>query len=98
MLQKSQKALRLIFRQRTKQATIADQCGLKPATGIACEFGAWRRVPHIIFNRRAYGSENLNPSPQKDFCNNICQWRTCRCRLDQAINERTEPMNALPML
>ena len=40
VLQKSQKALRLIFRQRTKQAIVADQCGLKPATGVACEFGA----------------------------------------------------------
>jgi O-antigen/teichoic acid export membrane protein len=38
VLQKSQKALPLIFRQRTKQATIADQCSLKPVTGIACEF------------------------------------------------------------
>jgi hypothetical protein len=49
VLQKSQTALRLIFRQRAKPATIADQCGLKPVTGIACEFGAWRRGPHIIF-------------------------------------------------
>jgi hypothetical protein len=47
VLQKSQTALRLIFRQRAKQATIADQCGLKPGTGVACEFGAWRRsLPH----------------------------------------------------
>jgi hypothetical protein len=35
VLQKSQKALRLIFRQRTKQATIADQCSLRPIPG-AC--------------------------------------------------------------
>jgi hypothetical protein len=33
-------AERLIFREKTKQATIADQCSLKPVTGIACEFGA----------------------------------------------------------
>jgi hypothetical protein len=45
VLQKSQKALRLIFRQRTKQATIADQCSLKPIPGIACAFGARRRSP-----------------------------------------------------
>jgi hypothetical protein len=45
LLQKSQKARRLIFRQRTKQATIADQCRLKPVIGIACEFGARRRSP-----------------------------------------------------
>ena len=36
------------FRGKTKQATIAEQCSLKPATGIACEFGARRVVPHII--------------------------------------------------
>jgi hypothetical protein len=36
---------RLIFRGKRKQATIADKCSLKPATGIACEFGARRRSP-----------------------------------------------------
>jgi len=72
VFQKSQKARRLIFRQRTKQAKIADQCGLKPATGIACEFGVWGRGPPTsFFNCRAYGSENLSPVPQKDFCNTI---------------------------
>jgi hypothetical protein len=50
VLQKSQKALLLIFRQSTKQAIVADQCGLKPATGIACEFGAWRRGPPHHFS------------------------------------------------
>jgi hypothetical protein len=34
VLQKSQKALRLIFCQGTKPATIADQCSLRPVTGI----------------------------------------------------------------
>jgi hypothetical protein len=47
-LQKSQKALPLISRQRTKQATIADQCSLKPVTGIAREFDAWWRGPHVF--------------------------------------------------
>src|SRR5712675_50274 len=47
VLQNSQNAGRLIFRGKTKQATIADQCSLKPATGIACEFGARRHsLPH----------------------------------------------------
>src|ERR1700722_16233812 len=47
LLQKSQKARRLISRQRTKQAAIADQWGSKRATRIVCEFGAWRRgAPH----------------------------------------------------
>jgi hypothetical protein len=27
--------------------------------------------PTSLFNRRAYGSENLRPMPQKDFCNTI---------------------------
>jgi hypothetical protein len=45
LLQKFQKARRLIFCQRTKQATIAHQCRLKPVIGIACEFGARRRSP-----------------------------------------------------
>jgi hypothetical protein len=43
-LQKSQKARRLISRQRTKQATIADQWGFKRATRIVCEFGASRSI------------------------------------------------------
>lgn len=45
LLQKSQKALRPILRQRTKQARIADQCSLKAVPGIAGEFAAWRRSP-----------------------------------------------------
>jgi hypothetical protein len=45
VLQNSQNAGRLISRGKTKQATIADQCSLKPLTGIACEFGARRRSP-----------------------------------------------------
>jgi hypothetical protein len=40
VLQKSQKAQRLISRQRTKRATIADHQSLKPTTKIACEFDA----------------------------------------------------------
>jgi hypothetical protein len=40
MLQKSQNAERLIFRERTKQAAIADRCSLKRATEVACEFVA----------------------------------------------------------
>src|SRR5437879_4133746 len=40
MLQKSQNAERLIFRERTKQAAIADRCSLKRAAEVACEFVA----------------------------------------------------------
>src|SRR5438105_1391232 len=40
VLQKSQNALRLICRKKTKQVTIADQCVLKRATEAACEFTA----------------------------------------------------------
>ena len=55
------------FRGKTKQATIADQCSLKPATGIACEFGARRRsLPHnysiVALRLGEFGS-----MPQKDF-------------------------------
>jgi hypothetical protein len=28
-------------------------------------------VPTSLFHRRTYGSENLSPMPQKDFCNSI---------------------------
>jgi hypothetical protein len=45
VLQKSQKALRLIFRQDAKRAKIADQCSLNRVAGIACEFGAWGGGP-----------------------------------------------------
>jgi hypothetical protein len=77
LLQKSQKAPRLIFRQRTKQATIADQCSLKPVIGVVRKFGARRRgSPTLLFDRRAYGSENLSPMPQKYFCNKIGTKRT----------------------
>ena len=38
VLQKSQNALPLIFRERRIQAPIADQWSLKPVTEIACEF------------------------------------------------------------
>jgi hypothetical protein len=48
LLQKSQNAMRLISRQRTKQRTIADQYGFKRVTRIVSEFGTWRRSPHII--------------------------------------------------
>jgi hypothetical protein len=32
--------------------------------------------PTSLFNRRTYGSENLSPMPQKDFCNSIRQERS----------------------
>jgi hypothetical protein len=55
LLQKSQKAPRLIFRQRTKQATIADQCSLKPVIGVVRKFGARRRgPPRIIRSSRLW--------------------------------------------
>jgi len=38
LLQTSQNAFRLIFRQKTKQATIASQCVHKRGTEVACEF------------------------------------------------------------
>ena len=38
VLQNSQSAVRLIFRQKTKRATIADRCVLKRATEVAGKF------------------------------------------------------------
>jgi len=38
VLQNSQSAVRLIFLQKTKQATIADRCVLKGATEVAGKF------------------------------------------------------------
>jgi hypothetical protein len=38
VLQKSQNAARLNFRQRTKQAVIVDRCSLKRATEVANKF------------------------------------------------------------
>jgi hypothetical protein len=59
LLQKSQKALPLISRQRTKQATIADQCSLKPVTGIACEFDAWWRSPPRFYSIAAPAAKRI---------------------------------------
>jgi hypothetical protein len=38
VLQKSKNGLRLIFREKASQATIADRCALKRATEVAGEF------------------------------------------------------------
>jgi hypothetical protein len=38
VLQKSQNAVRLNFRQRTKQAAIVDRCRFKRATEVVSEF------------------------------------------------------------
>jgi hypothetical protein len=38
MLQNSQNAVRLIFREKTKQAAIVDRCSLKRATEVSCKF------------------------------------------------------------
>jgi hypothetical protein len=35
LLQKSQNAVRLIFRKKTKQAAIVDRCSFRPATEVA---------------------------------------------------------------
>jgi hypothetical protein len=37
-LQNSQNAVRLIFREKMKQAAIVDRCSLKPATEVLCKF------------------------------------------------------------
>jgi hypothetical protein len=40
LLQKSQNAVRLIFRKKTKQAAIADRCSPQAITEVAREFVA----------------------------------------------------------
>ena len=40
VLQKSQNAVRINFRQRTKQAAIVDRCRFKRATEVVSEFVA----------------------------------------------------------
>jgi hypothetical protein len=47
VLEKSQNALRVICRKKTKQVTIADQCALKRTTEVAREFiASWCGPPH----------------------------------------------------
>jgi len=66
----SPNAERLIFRRKgiEKRAIIADQCSLKPVTGIAREFGARRhRPPHNYSIVVPTASENCVPCRKKDF-------------------------------
>jgi hypothetical protein len=42
VLQKSENAGWQVSRQKTKQATIADRCGVRLVTEVACEFITWR--------------------------------------------------------
>jgi hypothetical protein len=72
VLQKSQKGVAADFPQRTKEATIAEQCNFKLVAGLVREFSArWRSPPHFYSVGYAHSSENLSPTPQKDFCNTI---------------------------
>jgi hypothetical protein len=57
-----------IFRGKTNQATITDQCSLKPATGIACGFGARRRSPPHNYSIVAPTARRIRvPCPKKTF-------------------------------
>jgi hypothetical protein len=49
--------------------------GFSPAQ---CISAAWQRQGAMsgVFDRRAYGPENLCWSVRKDFCNSICQEET----------------------
>jgi hypothetical protein len=42
--------------------------------------------PTLLFNRRACGSDNLRPTAQKDFCNTIGTFETCRTTLRMSAN------------
>ena len=44
--------------------------------------------PTSLFIRRAYGPENLNPVPQKDFCNTICQQRKWSGLFDDLVGNQ----------
>jgi hypothetical protein len=58
VLQNSQNAVRLIFREKTKQATIADRCALKRANEVAGRFIAnWRSPPLIIQSLRLWAGK-----------------------------------------
>jgi hypothetical protein len=48
--------------------------------------------PTSFFNRRAYGSENLSPVPQKDLCNSIARNgpTTCQALLGRALERCPE--------
>jgi hypothetical protein len=68
VLQNSRNAGRLIFRGKTNQATITDQCSLKPATGIACGFGARRHGPPHHYSIVAPTARRIRvPCPKKGF-------------------------------
>src|ERR1700756_418271 len=90
---KAPKSMGLIFRQIIK-ARIADQCGLKPATEIACEFGgAWS--PKSFFKRPAYGLENLSPGPQKDFA--TISARSCQSGMSVGRSLSSEKAEVAPI-
>lgn len=44
--------------------------------------------PAALFNRRAFGSENLSPTPQIDSCNSICHERKSGALFDHLVDER----------
>ena len=68
VLQKSQNAVRIISREKTKQATIADQCSLKLVTGIAREFDArWRSPPHNSSIAASTARKIYLQRPKKSF-------------------------------
>src|SRR5712664_2285264 len=87
VLQKSQKARRLIFRQRTKQATSADQCSLKPVGGIACEFGVRRRSPpHNCSIVAPTARRILGRYPKNTFATLAHRERTSRIAVGMSVS------------
>jgi len=78
VLQKSQNALRLVFRQKTKQATIADRCVLKRATD---EFIAIDVVPHMIIRSpRLEAGKFVFWRRKKSFATPSAKGRHHRCK------------------
>jgi hypothetical protein len=68
---KLQNAGRLIFRTKTKQATVADRSSLKPVTGIACLDTKRRNTLQLRCEATGAGSYHwmIRPSPS---CNLDC--------------------------
>jgi hypothetical protein len=78
VLQKSQKALRLIFRQKPneRKSPIHAASIALPESPVSLAHGGV--APTLLFDRRAYGSQNLSPMLQKSFVSPITNFPGCR--------------------
>jgi hypothetical protein len=91
VLQNSQNADRLIFREKTKQATIADQCASNPLPESPVSLTHGGVVPHIIIRSSRLRLGEFESHAAKDFCNTICQKQS---RISRSLELRDEPLEA----